>query len=95
MNKLQKIVLIIGVLLMMVQTGAAYVVPAELIGVAIQDEYGLVVNTMALHDQGKNSPGILGVLSEASIHLTDSGRIANDYAQLRQWIEKTQKQRGG
>ncbi len=95
MNKLQKIVLIICAMLMMVQTGTAYVIPVELQGQGITDEYGLVTAAMTVHDGEHDSPEIIRILSEASIHLTDSGRTNGDYAQLRQWIEKTRKQRGG
>jgi len=36
----------------------------------------------------RDTPWVLRTLSEASIHNTNSGRIYNDYAQLRQYVTK-------
>jgi hypothetical protein len=93
MKTINKAVMVVSVLLLLAQSGAAYVIPAELVNSDIKDEYALVSATLILHDQGVRSQEINDILVGAAGQNTNSGRLWNNCHDLRVWLEKVRVQR--
>ncbi len=79
-------------IMLMSMTASAYV-PPELRTGTYMSEVEIVKVALAEHDAGHDSRWVLDTLEDACIHHTNSGRIRNDYKQLREWVYKIESQK--
>jgi len=84
-------ILVIILTIMLTSMASAYV-PPELRTGEHMSEYEVIKVAMTAHDAGDNSRWVKYTLEDAAIHHTNSGRIVNDYAQLREYLRKIESQ---
>jgi len=77
--------------MLMSMTASAYV-PPELRTGTYMSELEVITIALTEHDAGRDSRWVLDTLEEATIHNTNNGRIFNNYASLRVWIDKIESQ---
>lgn len=90
--KTKVIVVALIAVMLMSMTASAYV-PLELRTGTYMSEVEIVKLALAEHDADRDSLWVLDTLEDACIHHTNSGRIRNNYEQLREWVTKIDAQK--